>query len=171
MNKMRYFKWCDMNKTASFFVCTALLCAPLFSQTKSDYGSSQSDSSKLFGLIDPSRLSVSRSMSFGMLSGGGSSSLQSQSFYSTMMQYRFAAPLTLNLNFSLPIHSTASPYQNLTSQNMQSLNYFKNIPFDVSLSWKPSEYFFLNISVVNHPAYYGSGYDMFESGLMPRSRK
>jgi hypothetical protein len=159
-----------LNRTASFLIVVTLLFSPLFSQTKADYGDS-GDSSKTSGIVDPSRLSVSHSMSFGMMSGGGSSSLQSQSFYSTMMQYRFAAPLTLNLNFSLPIHSTFSPYQNLTSHNMQSLDYFKNIPFDVSLSWKPSERFFLNISVVNYPAYYGYGYDMFDYGMMMRTRK
>jgi hypothetical protein len=137
-------------------------------QTKADYDVG-SDSTKSKGLLDPSRLSVSHSMSFGALSGGGSSSIQSQSFYSTMFQYKFAAPVTINLNFSLPIHSTMSPYQNLTSQNMQSLNYFKSIPFDVSLSWKPSDRFQFNFSVVNYPAY--SGYGMYDAGFMPWGRR
>jgi len=157
-------------KKTYFFLCLAVLCAPVVSQTTADYGATKSDSSKLFGLLDPARLSVSHSMSLGMMSGG-SSSIQSQSFYSTMLQYRFAAPVTLNLNFSLPIHSTFSPYQNLSGENMQSLNYFKNIPFDVSFTWKPSERFFFNFSVVNYPRYYGYGYNMFDAGLMPRSSK
>lgn len=164
-----------MKKTAFFFFSMVIFCAPAMSQTKTDYSSAgdSTKSSRLLGLFDPSRLSVSHSMSFGMLSGSASSSIQSQSFYSTMLQYRFAAPVTINLNFSLPIHSTFSPYQNLTTQNMQSLNYFKNIPFDVSLSWKPSDRFFFNLSIVNYPSYYGSGgyssYDMFEPGFMMRS--
>ena len=156
-----------MIRTMLFIMSLALSFSPVFSQTKADYGKN-SDSSKTSGLFDPSRLSVSHSMSFGMLSGGGSSSLQSQSFYSTMLQYRFTAPVTLNLNFSLPIHSSFSPYQNLTSQNVQSLNYFKNIPFDVSLTWKPSERFLFNFSIVNYPSYYG--YGMYDGGLMPWSR-
>jgi hypothetical protein len=168
---MRY-RLRDTMKKALFVLSLAVFCAPVLSQTKADYGSSSGgDSSKVFGLFDRSRLSVSHSMSFGMLSGGGSSSIQSQSFYSTMLQYRFAAPVTLNLNFGLPIHSTFSPYQNLTGENMQSLNYFKNIPFDVSLTWQPSERFFFNFSIVNYPSYYGYGYDMFDVGPMTRSRK
>ncbi|MBN2188331.1 MAG: hypothetical protein JW699_02665 [Chitinispirillaceae bacterium] len=160
-----------MMKNACFLLSVALFCFPVLSQTKADYGETQAgDSSKLFGFIDPARLSVSHSMSFGMLSGG-SSSIQSQSFYSTMLQYRFAAPVTLNLNFGLPIHSTFSPHQNLTGENMQSLNYFKNIPFDVSFTWKPSERFFFNLSVVNYPSYYGHGYGMFDRGLMMQSKK
>jgi hypothetical protein len=160
-----------MKKTC-LFLSLAVFCTPVASQTKTDFESTQqSDSSKLLGLIDRSRLSVSHSMSFGMMSGSGSSNLQSQSFYSTMMQYRFAAPVTLNLNFSLPIHSTFSPYQNLTGENMQSLNYFKNIPFDVSFTWKPSDRFFFNFSIVNYPSYYSYGYDMFDAGLMARNRK
>jgi hypothetical protein len=159
-----------MMRTMFFILGLALSVSPVFSQTKADYNQ-VSDSSKKSGLFDPSRLSVSHSMSFGMLSGA-SSSIQSQSFYSTMLQYRFAAPVTLNLNFSLPIHSTFSPYQNLTGQNMQSLNYFKNIPFDVSFSWKPSERFLLNFSVVNYPSYSGCGYGMYDGGLlMPWSRR
>jgi hypothetical protein len=160
---------------AVLFSATLALCVSLVAgQTKADYGTrSTSDSSKSPGLFDPSRLTVSHSMSFGMVSGV-SSSIQSQSFYSTLLQYRFAAPVTLNLNFSLPIHSTFSPYQNLTTQNVQSLNYFKNIPFDVSLSWKPSERFLFNLSIINYPAYsgyYGPGYDMFDHGLMMQNRK
>jgi hypothetical protein len=160
-------------KPAFFFAVGALLCTTGMGQTEADYGSSgKSDSSsKILGVIDPSRLSVAHSMSFGAMSGSGSSSIQSQSFYSTLLQYRFAAPLTLNLNFSLPIHSTFSPRQNLTAQNMQSLDYFKNVPFDVSLSWKPSEQFRFNLSIVNYPAYYGCGYGLFEPGYSAPGRK
>jgi hypothetical protein len=153
-------------RTLFFILCLALSVSPVFSQTKADYNQVSDSSKKSSGLFDLSRLSVSHSMSMGMMSGGGSSSIQSQSFYSTMLQYRFVAPVTLNLNFSLPIHSTFSPYQNLTGQNMQSLNYFKNIPFDVSFSWKPSERFLLNLSVVNYPSYSGYGYGMYDGGLM-----
>jgi hypothetical protein len=162
-------------KKTCFFLVAAALCCPVASQTKSDYGGSgaRDSSSKILGIIDPARLSVSHSMNVGVVGGSGSSRLQSQSLYSTMLRYRFAAPVTLNLNFGLPIHSTFSPYQNLTGENMQSLNYFKNIPFDVSLTWKPSERFFFNFSVVNSPAYYGYGRccDLSYPGPPSRSSK
>ena len=142
-------------------VGVALAVSLLIAQTKDAFDNG-GDKTADKGLLDPSRLSVSHSMSFGMLSGGGYSSLQSQSFYSNMMQYKFTAPVTLNLNFSLPIYSTFSPYQNLTSQNMQSLNYFKSVPFDVSLCWKPSDNFQMNFSVANYPTY-----GMYGDQLMP----
>lgn len=123
---------------------------------------------KNISLTDAGPLSVQHSLSFGMASGFGSSSLQSQSFYSTMLQYRFSAPVTLNLNFSLPIYSSFSPYQNLSAQNMQSLNYFKNIPFDVGLKWQPSDRLQFNFSIINCPAAYGyGGYGLYNSTAMP----
>jgi hypothetical protein len=137
----------------------------VFSQTKDAFEQGDGSSTSIKGLLDPSRLTISHSLSFGMASGGGSSSLQSQSFYSTLMQYKFTAPVTLNLNFALPIHSTYSQYQNLSSQNFQSFEYFKNMPFDVSLSWKPSERFQFNISIVNYPSEYG--YGTYGNGFMP----
>jgi hypothetical protein len=105
-------------------------------------------------------------MSFGMAGGDKTSGVKSQSLYSTMMQYKFQAPVTLNLNFSLPIHSTFSSAQNLTSQNIESTEYFNTIPFDVSLQWKPAENFMMKFSLVrnNSANYYNGlwgGYDLF----------
>ncbi|MBN2038212.1 MAG: hypothetical protein JW768_15835 [Chitinispirillaceae bacterium] len=156
-------------KTPFFMMAGMLMVMLSWGQTKEafDKGDMGTSSSSIKGLLDPSRFSVSHSMSFGMSSGTGSSSLQSQSFYSTMMQYKFAAPLTLNLNFSMPIHSSYSPHQNLTSGNLQSFDYFRNMPFDVSLSWKPSERFQLNFAIVNYPAYSPYGYRGYEYGYMP----
>jgi|GEM_PF-796790 hypothetical protein len=128
----------------------------------------QSGSTNLKGVETPSPLTVRHSLSFGMASGLGSSSLQSQSFYSTMLQYQFAAPVTLNLNFSLPIYSSFSPYQNLSAQNIQSTNYFKNIPFDVSLAWKPSDRLLFNFAIINYPGA-NMGYGMYNANLMPWS--
>jgi hypothetical protein len=98
-------------------------------------------------LLDPSRFSINHSMSFGMASGT-SSSLKSQSLYTTMLQYKFSQPVTLNLNFSLPIHSTFNDAQNLTADNLESADYFRNIPFDAHLTWKPADNLMMRISVV-----------------------
>jgi hypothetical protein len=149
----------------------ALSSSLLYAQSKDDFNTSTgSDTATHKGIFDKSKLTVSHMMSFGALSGGGYSSLQSQSFYSTMMQYKFTAPVTLNLNFSLPIYSTMSPYQNLTSQNVQSLNYFKSVPFDVSLTWRPTQNMMINFSVVNYPGYGAYGNDLLypTRGMMYR---
>jgi hypothetical protein len=141
----------------------------LMAQTQDAYDQGEEASKTTSGLLDPSRFTVSHSMSFGMASGGVSSSLQSQSFYSTMMQYKFTAPVTLNLNFAMPIHSTYAQQQNLTSNNLQSFDYFRTMPFDVSLSWKPSDRFQFNLSIIHNPYQYGygNGYGMYDYGFMP----
>ncbi len=152
-----------MRKFAVVILAAAL---SIFAQSESAYedDNSSSDSSSSTSLLDLSRLSVSHSMSFSM---GGSqfSDLKSQSLYSTMMTYRFNAPLELSLNFALPIHSTFNTNQNFNQENIQSLDYFKNVPFDVSLSWKPTENLTLRFSAMRIPedTYYGY------SGFFPGS--
>lgn len=144
--------------------------AMVFGQTQDAFDQGEGGATGIKGLLDPSRFTVSHAMSFGMASGGGTSSLQSQSFYSTMMQYRFTAPVTLNLNFAMPIHSTYSQFQNLSSSNLQSFDYFRNMPFDVSLSWKPSDRFQFNLSIINYPRAYDNGYygyGMYDYGFTP----
>jgi hypothetical protein len=142
-----------------------------FGQVAQDQaGPNQSASPSLQGVQAPSPLTINHSLSFGMASGLGSSSLQSESFYSTMMQYQFAAPVTLKLNFSLPIYSSFSPYQNLSAQNLQSMNYLKNIPFDVSLAWKPTDHLQFNLMVINPAGANSLGYGMYNPAFMPWGR-
>lgn len=133
-----------------FLACSAGI---VVAQSEDAYSSGTAKSGNF--LFDPSRLTVNNSVSFGAMTGGGAGSLQSQSLYTTMMRYQFTKPVTLNLNFSLPIHSTFSPMQNLNQGNLQSLDYFKSVPFEMSLSWKPTENTSLHFSIVK-PA--GNGY-------------
>lgn len=138
------------------FKVLSILCifsGMLFAQDKDAFST---DDSKKTGLFDPSRLTVQNSVSFGAMSSGFSSKLQSQSLYTTMMRYQFTAPVTLNLNFSLPIHSTFSPMQNLTSNNMQSLEYFKSMPFEMTVAWQPTRNTSVQFSILKT----GAG-DMF----------
>ena len=99
------------------------------------------------GLFDPSRFSINHSISFGMSSSSNQSGIKSQSLYSTMMTYKFSKPVTLNLNFSLPIHSTYYSKHNLTPDNVESLDYFKNMPIDASFLWQPTERFSMKLSI------------------------
>lgn len=131
-----------------------------FAQNKDSYNSTDSSGQK-GGLIDLSKLSVHHSLSFGMGTVVGSS-LQSQSLYNTMLTYQFSQPVTLNLNFGLPIFSTFSSAQNLTAKNISSADYFKSMPVDVSLSWKPSNNLFFQINVVRNPQY-----DLFSGPFSP----
>ncbi|MBN1761320.1 MAG: hypothetical protein JW863_23555 [Chitinispirillaceae bacterium] len=147
-------------------ICVAALG---FSQSEDAYssGGDEKKAGGLAGLLDPSRFSIRHSVSFGAMSSTGVNGLQSQSLYTTMMRYQFAAPVTLNLNFGLPIHSTLSSAQNLNSSNLQSLDYFKSMPFEMSLSWQPSQNTLLQLNIVKAPAgsYYFNnfGYDGFDS--------
>jgi len=149
-------------KASILLLVVTLSASIVLAQSQDAYENKSADSTTNKGFWDPSRLSVSRSMSFGMASNtAGASSMQSASFYSTNMQYKFVAPVTLNLNFALPIHSSFSKYQNFSTDNIQSLEYFKNMPFDVSVSWQPTKNFHFILSVVKAAGdgYYSSAVD------------
>lgn len=150
-------------KAAILFLALTLSASVVFAQSQDAYDKKSGDSTTSGkGLFDPSRFSISRSMSFGMMSNSTAmSNMQSASFYSTSLQYKFVAPVTVNLNFALPIHSSFSKYQNFSTDNMQSLEYFKNMPFDVSLCWQPSKNFHFIFSIVKAAGdgYYNSSID------------
>jgi hypothetical protein len=110
------------------------------------------------GFLDASRFSIHNSLSFGMASASGYS-LQSQGLYSTMLSYRVSQPITLNLNFGFPLFSTFSAGQNLTSQNITSAEYFRNMPLAASLSWKATDNMFFLLSVEHVPEGYYSDFN------------
>jgi hypothetical protein len=126
--------------------------------------SANSLSGPVGGLLDPSRFTVNHAVSFA---AGGSqmSNLKSQSVYTTMMQYKFNAPVVLSLNFDMPIHSTFNQYQNFTADNLSSMDYFRNMPFDASVSWMPRENLMFRVSVIKMPeagaGYFYNGYRGF----------
>jgi len=136
-----------------------------FPQSSADYKSTGSDSSK-GGLIDLKKLTVNHSVSFGMATYGSGSPLMSQGLYTTMLTYRFSQPVTLNMNFGFPLMSTFSQAQNLNAQNIQSLEYFKNMPIDMSLTWQPKPNLFFNLSVVRNGGN-GYGYGYTRDPFMP----
>lgn len=103
-------------------------------------------------LLDPSKFLINHSVSFGMSSSSQWSGLKSQSLYTTMMTYKVSEPVTLNLNFSLPIHSSFSSSMNLNHENIESLEYFKSMPFDASVIWSPSENLHMKFTIGRSPS-------------------
>jgi hypothetical protein len=142
------------------FFC--VLCAAVLALGQNAQSYKSTGDSLKGGLLDPSRFSINHSLSMGMASASGSS-LQSQGLYSTLLTYKFSQPLTLNLNFGFPLFSTFSTSQNLSAQNLKSADYFKNMPIEASLSWKPADNLFFQLSFVRAPAnyYYDSYYSPF----------
>jgi len=144
-------------------LCSVLLIAlvaGLCAQSKDAYD--QTDGKK-GGLLDPAKFSIHHSLNFGMGAGMGSS-MQSQGLYATLLTYQFSQPLTLTMNFGFPLYSTFSPYQNLNQQNLTSTQYFKNMPLDVSLAWKPTENLFFQVNVArnqHYDFYSDMGYPMY----------
>jgi hypothetical protein len=53
--------------------------------------------------------------------------------------------------------------QNLTAQNIKSADYFKNMPIEASLAWKPTDNLFFQLSFVHAPGnyYYDNYYSPF----------
>jgi hypothetical protein len=139
---------------------TCLLSVSVFAQTKNAYNMNDSGG----GLFNTSRLSVNQSIGFDMGTSTGSG-LQSQGMYSTMLSYRFSRPLTLKANFGLPIYSTFSPYQNLNQQNITSTEYFKNMPVEASLLWKPSANLGFQITMSRNNYGYFSGYPWYSRSM------
>ena len=124
-----------------------LLCAALASaQTATAY---KQQTTSVGGLLDPSKFSVNHMVSFGMSTQSGSS-LQSQGMYTTMMKYKLMEPLTMRLDFSLPIYSTLNSAQNLTASNISSTEYFQNMPINASLIWKPTNNVMMKMSVMRN---------------------
>jgi hypothetical protein len=82
------------------------------------------------------------------------SSIQSQGIFNTMLSYQFALPITVNLNFGLPLYSTFSSAQNLSAKNISSAEYFKNMPIDFSMFWEPSNNLLFQLNVVRNPQFY-----------------
>jgi len=137
----------------------------VYGQTQQAYEQDENPSSK--GLLDPSRFTVHQAVSFGV-SSGTSSDLRSQGLYSTMLQYKFAQPVTLNLNFGLPIFSTYSSTSNLNYDNIKSADYFKSMPYDISLTWKPLDNFLMRLSVSRRTwedYYSGSAFPPYSNSL------
>jgi hypothetical protein len=146
-----------------FCSAIALFSAMAISQTADAYADNQTTANAVKGLLDPSRFSIHHALSFGMASGSDDKSVKSQSVYTSMLQYKFAEPLTLNLNFSMPLYSSFNSAQNLTSENINSMAYFQNMPFDASLTWKPTNNLMMHFSVMRDP-------QSLYSSFMPMSR-
>lgn len=138
--------------------------ATVFSQTAAAYDDGDSD--KKLKLFDKERLNVNHSLSFGMSSSDATNGLMSQSLYTTMLKYQFSKPVTVKLNFGLPIHNTFDSQTSLNSENIKSADYFRNIPFDASITWQPTERLQMHISVMRDPTY---GPSMFRDGYYHRS--
>ncbi len=146
----------------------AIAAAPSSAQSVDAYdlGGSYSvrNDSSAGGLLDPSRFKVSHAVSF-MAGGSNAADVRSQSLYSTMIQYKFNAPVVMSLNFNMPIHSTFNQYNNFTSDNLSSLDYFRNMPIDASIAWMPTQNLMFRVSVIKQPE---SGY--FYNGLYAPDR-
>jgi hypothetical protein len=131
-------------------ILSLILCVAALAQNKSDFdGQSGSTTPLASSLLDPSRFSMHHMASFGM-SSSGTSSVQSQSLYTTMMKYQFASPVTLAFNFSMPIHSTFNQYANVSTLSTNSSAYLRSMPFDASLSWKPTENLLMQFTIIQN---------------------
>ena len=154
-----------MNRGSRLKIYTAftvvILSTLSLAQTKSAFdGKNGNDSAS----VTPKKLSVNHSVTFGMTTTSFSKSdLKSQGLYSTMLTYKLSPPITLKLDFGLPIYSTFNDKANPTPSNFQSLDYFKNMPVAASILWKPSDNMLMNISIVKGSSDYYYQPQFFEN--------
>jgi hypothetical protein len=103
------------------------------------------------GLLDLSKLTVHRSASFGMSTASfNSNDIKSQGLYTTMLQYQFSKPLTLNVSFGLPLFSSYNSRSNLTPENLKSADYFKNMPFEGTLTWQANDKMLMQVTIARY---------------------
>lgn len=126
--------------------CGTVSVVSVQAQTEAAYETSSLGGANTSALLDPSRFSIHHGLNFGM-SSDGSSGLKSQSLYTTMLQYRFHAPVTLNLNFGFPLHSTYDYGMNLNEETVTSTEYFRSMPLDFSLTWQPTQNMMMRVRV------------------------
>lgn len=108
--------------------------------TVSDWISGKMPNTTSLGLIDPSRLTVNHSASFGF-SGSGDQSLM-QSLYATSLTYKFSSPLTLNLILGV---------QNLKFNNVPGLNSENSLLGGVSLDYRPNRKLHIRLEFQQSP--------------------
>jgi len=151
-----------MKNIRTILLSVLFTAGALFAQSESAFGPQPAGQSESVGLLDPSRFTVNHAMSFSA-GGRNLSNMKSQSMYSTMFQYRFDAPVVLRLNFDMPLHSTFNSAMNFNEDNISSMDYFRNMPIDVSLSWQPTQNSMFTIAVMKHPYSY-SPYSFYHPG-------
>ncbi len=101
------------------------------------------------GLIDPAKLTVRHSMSFGVVSGDGQSVMQS--LYMASFGYKLSDPLTLTL--LMGIQDSRFSGQPGYPQSYSALL------GGVALDWRPSDNFHLHMEMLQIPGYYiNNGY-------------
>ncbi|TKJ39822.1 hypothetical protein CEE37_11130 [candidate division LCP-89 bacterium B3_LCP] len=148
---------CTLIITFLLILSSAGLC---WSQTEggvvdtgiSDYLRSGSDGYlgvQTFGLLDPSRMTMSHSYSMSYLSSGGQG--LAQGLFMETIGYRLSNPLTLILNLGY-LHQ---PYSSFNQGDAWSGS--GSFVGGAALTWKPAENMFLHFEVANYgrPSNYG----------------
>lgn len=150
-----------------------IICMVGISNAQTEAAYHETKDEKQSKLFNKDRLTVNHALSFGMSSSSNTSGLMSQSLYATMLKYQFSKPVTVEVSFGLPIHNTYDPLASLNSDNIQSADYFRNIPFDASITWQPTERFMMNFSIIrdasNGPSLFRDGYhnrSIFDNDFM-----
>ena len=95
------------------------------------------------GLIDPSRLSVQHSFSFGFASGGGpNGGSVMQSLYATQFRYQFSNPLTMT--FVLGLQNSRFGGGDVTGD-------YSSVLGGIKLDYRPTSNFFINVEFMRSP--------------------
>ena len=152
-----------MKKYCALFFIAVLACAG-FGQNADDSNKVIVKDSAYDGLIGIKKLTVNHMLSFEAGTGSWNGGVATQGMYTTMLTYRFSRPVTLNLDFGFPIMSSWNSSQNFNAKNIQSLEYFRNMPINMSMTWQPRDNLLFQFSVVHAPGYGAYGYyDPFSS--------
>jgi hypothetical protein len=132
-------------------ILTILLFVPVVvsAQQLSDLKDRPFSSKSSFSLLDPSRLKMNQSYTFGYYTGRGGSA--SMGFYLNSIEYTFSNPLKVRFDLGF-LHNPST----LLSRNSSVSNSGAFLP-GFSIDWKPASYFHFRLDYRQVPTYnYGS---------------
>lgn len=133
-----------------------MIAAPLLAQQSGDFPQSLREEGKSgFSLLDPSRFHMTQSYSFMYSSSKYGS--QSLGIYLNSIEYQVSDPLKIQLDIGY-LHNPGS----LVGNDNPYLGDGKILP-GISITWKPSDEFFLQFNYREMPTYYYNPYDRYNS--------
>ena len=146
-----------MGKKAILLAIIIMMSAgPLLAQESGNFPQSLREPAKSgFSLLDPNRFNMTQSYSFMYSSSKYGS--QSLGLYLNSIEYQVSDPLQIRLDIGY-MHNPGA----LVGNDNGYLGDGKILP-GISITWKPSEKFFLQFNYREMPVYYYSPYDRYNS--------
>jgi hypothetical protein len=140
-----------MMKKAIIVAVLLIMPALSLAQSLTDLQENPYSKKNSFSLLDPSRLKMRQSYTFGYYSGSGGSA--TVGYYLNSLEYTFSNPLRVRVDLGF-LHNPSS----LVSRNSSKSNSGVFMP-GISLDWQPTSSFHFRLDYRQTPTYNYGGYN------------